>query len=206
VGAPLDTPLILMLANLAPHKGQETAIRAVAELKRRNIEVVCWLAGEVRGADGYLGRLRELIRTLGVEDRVELLGFRRDAAELLQAADFFLLPSTQEGLPLCVLEAQASGVPVLASATAGIPEIIRDGETGFLIPPSEPGAYAACLARLLENHDLRRQIAAQALAVATHEYNWRRFTNRVWELYRELLQRRECGRGSGRTAGELAPR
>src|SRR5262249_48318367 len=131
VGAP-PLPLVLMLANLAPHKGQETAVRAVAELKRRGIDVACWLAGEERGGgDAFTVRLRGLIAELGLADRVRLLGFRGDAPELLRAADFFLLPSTHEGLPLTVLEAQASKVPVLASATAGIPEAVQDGETGF---------------------------------------------------------------------------
>ena len=79
VGAPAGVPLVLMLANLAPHKGQETAIRAVAALKQRGVEVACWLAGVERQANGYSGRLRELIAGLGVGDRVKMLGQRDDA-------------------------------------------------------------------------------------------------------------------------------
>ena len=73
---------------------------------------------------------------------VRLLGQRDDANVLLRAADFFLLPSTNEGLPLSILEAQATKVPVLAAPTAGIPEIVRDAETGFLIPATDAPGYA----------------------------------------------------------------
>jgi len=192
VGAPVGRPLLLMLANLAPHKGQETAIRAVAELKRRGVTVGCWLAGEERGGGNYhTGQLRELIRGLGVTDRIELLGYRDDAAELLRAADFFLLPSTNEGLPLTVLEAQATKVPVLASATAGIPEVIEDGKTGFLIDPADAIAYANRIEVLLRDAGQRERITEQAFARTTQEHNWEAYCGRVGDLYQELLAR--CG-------------
>ena len=189
MGAP-PLPLVLMLANLAPHKGQETAVRAVAELKRRGIDVACWLAGEERGgSNAFTGKLRSLIAELEVGDRVRLLGFRADAAALLQAADFFLLPSTHEGLPLTVLEAQATRVPVLASATAGIPEAVQDGDTGFLIAPADVAGYADRIARLLQDTELRQRVTERAYARTTREYNWRGFCDRVVDLYRELLSR-----------------
>jgi L-malate glycosyltransferase len=192
VGTPAGRPLLLMLANLAPHKGQETAIRAVAELKRRGVAVDCWLAGEERGGgDYYTGQLRELIRELGVTDRVELLGYRDDAAALLRAADYFLLPSTNEGLPLTVLEAQATKVPVLASATAGIPEVIEDGETGFLIEPTNAVAYADRIEALLRDAGQRERITERAFARTTREHNWEAYCGRIGDLYQELLAR--CG-------------
>src|SRR5262249_28602479 len=124
VGARCALPLVVMLANLAPHKGQETAIRAVALLKNRGTPVCLSLAGTVpRGAGDYSEHLRNLIRELEVTELVQLLGQRQDAPELLRAADLFLLPSTHEGLPLSILEAQASKVPVLAAPTAGVPEV-----------------------------------------------------------------------------------
>ena len=106
----------------------------------------------------------------------------------MQAADFFLLPSTHEGLPLTVLEAQATRVPVLASATAGIPEAVQDGDTGFLIAEDVSG-YADCIARLLQDAGLRQRVTEQAYARTTREYNWRGFRGRVEDLYQELLSR-----------------
>jgi glycosyltransferase involved in cell wall biosynthesis len=188
VGAPAGRPLLLMLANLAPHKGQETAIRAVALLKQRGLEVTCWLAGIERHGEAYTARLRTLIHEAGVGDRVQLLGQRGDAPDLLRAADLFLLPSTNEGLPLSVLEAQATRVPVLAAPTAGIPEVVREGETGFLIPAADAEGYARRVEHLLANPDLADRVAEAAFLHTTREHNWTAYCRRVVELYDEVLE------------------
>jgi glycosyltransferase involved in cell wall biosynthesis len=187
-GAATEVPLILVLANLAPHKGQETAIRAVAELKMRGVDIACWLTGVERGGEGtYTGRLRSLISELGVNERVRLMGYRHDAPDLLRAADFFLLPSTHEGLPISILEAQASKVPVLASPTAGIPEVVADGETGFLIPADDHVGYANCIQTLLRNRDLYQAVAEDGYDQVRREYEWANYCERIWGLYCELL-------------------
>jgi glycosyltransferase involved in cell wall biosynthesis len=191
VGAPAKIPLILVLANLAPHKGQETAIRATALLKRRGIPIVCWLAGVERGGTrSYTERLRSLIGEMEVNDQVHLLGQRVDAPDLLRAADFFLLPSTCEGLPLSVVEAQATKVPVLAAPTAGIPEIVYHGKTGFLIPADDAPAYADGIIQLLNHSDLYHRVTEAAYAQVRCEYNWRNYCQRIWEVYGDLLHSR----------------
>jgi glycosyltransferase involved in cell wall biosynthesis len=187
LGVPLERPLVLMLANLAPHKGQEIVIRAVAELKSRGTEVECWLAGIERDRrQEYEPRLRALVADLGVDDRVRFLGFRTDGPELLQAADFLLLPSTNEGLPLSIVEAQASKVPVLAAPTAGIPEVITDGETGFLIPAHDVLGYANRIDSLLQNSDLCRRITESAYANVLREYTMTAYCTRVQGLLQGL--------------------
>jgi glycosyltransferase involved in cell wall biosynthesis len=189
VDAPAAKPLVLMLANLAPHKGQETVVRAIALLKERGVEVACWLAGVERGGGGsFTARLQALIGELGVQDRVTLLGFRQDAPDLLRAADFLLLPSTCEGLPLTVLEAQATRVPVLAAPTAGIPEVVADGDTGFLIPADDPAGYAQGLERLLGDTGLYHGIAERAYVRTTRAHDWHGYIERIWELYEELRE------------------
>jgi glycosyltransferase involved in cell wall biosynthesis len=186
LGAPAERPLALMLANLAPHKGQETAIRAVAELKGRGIDVECWLAGVERGGRrDYEERLRSLVAELGAGDRVRFLGFRTDGPELLRAADFVLLPSTNEGLPLSLLEAQASKVPVLAAPTAGVPEIVADGETGFLIPANDSAGYARRIEDLLRHPDLCQQITETAFAGVLRDYTMPAYCRRVHGLLQE---------------------
>jgi glycosyltransferase involved in cell wall biosynthesis len=188
VQAPVDRPLVLMLANLAPHKGQEMAIRAVALLKQRGIDVECWLAGIERfGATAYTQRLKQLIGQCEVTDRVKLLGQRSDAPELLRAADFFLLPSTCEGLPLSILEAQASGVPVLAAPTAGVPEVVHDGETGFLIAADNPAGYADRLQSLLQQPQLAARVAHAARTQVLANYTWPVYCRRIQDLYQEVL-------------------
>jgi glycosyltransferase involved in cell wall biosynthesis len=191
VGAPTDSPLALMLANLAPHKGQETAIRAVAILKQVGIPVHCWLAGVERGGcTAYTDRLDTLIAELGVGDLVRLLGQRDDPDLLLRAADFFLLPSTHEGLPLSILEAQATKVPVLASPTAGIPEVVSDGETGFLIAADDASGYAHWIRYLIENPSFYQRVADKAHLRATSELSWESYRERIMALYQSLLQQR----------------
>lgn len=205
VGAPAGCPLALMLANLSPHKGQETAIRAAAGLKARGIEVHFWLAGVERGGAGsYTARLRSLIDELGVGDRVRLLGHRADTPDLLRAADFFLLPSTCEGLPISLLEAQASKVPVLAAPTAGVPEVVQDGVTGFLVPAADAAGYADRIARLLAGEEIARRAADAAFAQVRRESSWDTYCHRVLGLYQEVL--RDTGFNiPGRAAGRRAP-
>jgi glycosyltransferase involved in cell wall biosynthesis len=188
LGAPADRPLVLMIANLAPHKGQETAIRAVAELKARGTAVECWLAGVERGGgQAYQLHLRTLAGECGVADRVRLLGFRGDAPDLLRAADFLVLPSTSEGLPLSILEAQASKVPSLAAPTAGVPEVIADGETGFLIAAADAAGYARRIEGLLADRGVYQRVAEQAYNRVRREHNWGTYCRRIEDLYESLL-------------------
>lgn len=197
-GVPAGVPVILMLANLSPHKGQETTIRAIAELKARGVDVVCLIAGAERGGKSeYTSRLQALIGTLGVQDRIRLLGHRSDAPDLLRAADVFVLPSTCEGLPLSVLEAQAAKVPVIAAPTAGVPEVVEHGETGFLAAAGDAGAYARHIEVLLHNPMLYRHVADRAYLRVTTEYSWSAFCGRVWQVYGEVMKC-EAGRGSRR--------
>jgi glycosyltransferase involved in cell wall biosynthesis len=187
LGAPPERPLALMMANLAPHKGQETAIRAIAALKTRGTDVECWLAGIERdGRQEFGQRLQSLVAELGVGDRVRFLGFRTDGPELLRAADFLLLPSTHEGLPLSIVEAQATQVPVLAAPTAGIPEVVTDGQTGFLIPAEDVTGYASRMEDLLGNPDLRRRITEGAFAAVTRAHTLDAYCRRVQGLLRGL--------------------
>ena len=187
LGVPAGRPLVLMLANLAPHKGQETAIEAIARLKQRGIDVTCWLAGTERDGEGhYTQRLRSLIVNSGVQDRVQLLGQRSDAPDLLRAADLFLLPSTHEGLPLSILEAQTTRVPVLAAPTPGVPEVVQDGQTGFLIAANDAEGYARRMEQLLANPNLYAAMTDAAFRRTTLEYNWSALCGRMATLYREL--------------------
>lgn len=189
LGLRLDRPLLMMAANLSPHKGQETAIRAVASLKALGHEVDLWVVGQERSESaGYLKQLRSLTATLGVDDSVTFAGFRNDVPALLRAADFVLLPSTSEGLPLVILEAQASKAIALAAPTAGIPEVIADGRTGFLIAASDHLAYARRIASLLDDPAQAHAIAETAYRHVREHHDIGRYCGRVLSEYDELLQ------------------
>ena len=185
---PAGTAVLLMAANLSPHKGQETAIRAVAALKARGIPVELWLVGEDREKTGYDVRLKELVQSLGASDRVKFLGFRKDVPRLLHAADCLLLPSTSEGLPLSILEAQASKVVVLAAPTAGIPEVIHHGHTGFLVEAGNAEGYAGNVARLLANPDFAQDVREAAYAQVVSQFSLKPYSEKILAQYDALLE------------------
>jgi glycosyltransferase involved in cell wall biosynthesis len=189
VGIPPDTPMVLMVANLAPHKGQETAMRAAAVLKTEGIPTLFWFAGTERGGkQEHTNYLRRLSRELEVADRVNFLGQRDDIADLLRAADVFLLPSSSEGLPLSVLEAQATRVPVLAAPTAGIPEIVLDGQTGFLIPPGDVKGYASRIKSILSDCSISQYVAERAYANVLAKYQWKTYCENLRVFYQNLIE------------------
>jgi glycosyltransferase involved in cell wall biosynthesis len=150
--------------------------------------VDCWLAGEERGSGGAFTRqLHQLVEELEIGSQVRFLGFREDGPELLRAADFFLLPSTHEGLPLSIVEAQAVGAVVVASPLPGIREVVEEGVTGFLVDPANPRGYADRIKTLLAKRDLREEVTRNARAHVARAHTWRHYTERVWQLYADVV-------------------
>jgi glycosyltransferase involved in cell wall biosynthesis len=186
LGAP-ESFIVLMLANLAPHKGQATAIRALRTLREQGVRAECWIVGEDRSSGGnYLRSLRTLAAELEVTDHIRFLGFRHDAGDLLRAADAFVLPSTHEGLPFSVLEAQAAGVPVIASNIPGVLEVVEDGTTGFVVPPDDFAGYADRLRLLSREQDVGHRLARAASERVRREHVWPRFEDRMFEVYASM--------------------
>ncbi len=138
-------PALVAVANLEPRKGLSLLLRALAGLRDRGIDVATVLVG-----DGPLrGQLAEEARELGLDGSVRMLGWREDVDAILDQADMLVLPSTaNECLPYAILEAMAHGLPVVSTDVAGIPEMVLDGDTGLVVPPSDVDALAVALARL----------------------------------------------------------
>ena len=150
---------LLLIGRLRLRKGVEVLLAALARLLEKAPEARLLVAG-----DGEHRRaLERTAARLGVEEAVTFLG-RCDAARvraLLAGAGALAVPSIYEGMPLVVLEAMEAGVPVVASRVSGIPEVVVDGETGWLVPPEDPAALAAALgAALMEPEEARRRGAA----------------------------------------------
>jgi glycosyltransferase involved in cell wall biosynthesis len=172
LGLAQDELVVMMISVLRPDKGHELAIEAVRELARVRPDVRLVIVG-----DGPLrGRLEAQADPLG--GTVVFAGHRDDVMEVLDAADILLHPSRIDAFPGSVVEALAAGVPVVASAVGGIPEIIVDGVGGVLVePPCGPQALADVLEQLLSNADGRH-----ALAIAGRERFEREFTARHWAV------------------------
>jgi glycosyltransferase involved in cell wall biosynthesis len=147
--------------------------------------VRAWLAGDGPTREA-LGRIT---RSLGLEDRVHFLGRRADVFPLMRLADAIALPSRREGHPLALLEAMALGKAVVACAVGGVPESVRDGETGLLVPSDDPAALARALARLRDDAALRGRLGAAAACEVRARYHIRRTVAAVEAVYERCLAR-----------------
>ncbi len=138
----------VLVARLSPEKDIDTLLRATALVVRQDASFRLEIAG-----DGpCMSSLRQTSASLGLEEHVRFLGEVRDVAALLARAGLFVLSSLSEGISLTLLEAMACGLPLIATRVGGNPEVICDGETGFLVPPQNPRALADALLRLRCDH------------------------------------------------------
>jgi glycosyltransferase involved in cell wall biosynthesis len=187
-----NTFVILILANLSPHKGQATALRALKLLREQGLSAECWIVGEDRGGGDYLRTLRALTAELGLAEHARFLGYRSDAEDLLRAADAFVLPTTHEGLPFSILEAQSAGVPVVASDIPGVLEVVEDNRSGFIVPADDAAGYADRLARLAHDPELRRRLTQTASEFVRREHRWQTFEDRMFALYTALADKEQA--------------
>ena len=125
------------------------------------------------------------------EGRLQFLGSRSDIHALLAAADFFVLPSDVEGLPMAVLEAMAHGLPVVATAVGGIPEVITDGREGLLVPPGDAAALARAIQRLLTSSEMRLRLGDAARDRVSKEFSLETMANRYQQIYAEATTGKE---------------
>jgi glycosyltransferase involved in cell wall biosynthesis len=174
---------ILFLGRVEADKGVAELLDAVALLAPRLPGLHLVLAGS-----GGLERWRRAAFARGIGARVELTGWL-DAgareAQLARAA-VFCLPSHAEGLPMALLEAMAAGKAVVASAVGGIPDAVRDGEHGLLVPPHDSAALAAALARMLEDAGLQKRLGERARARVAQHYSTQAVCGRLAAIYNEL--------------------
>lgn len=161
LGAGPQDVVVGSIANFKPQKGPLDFVEAARRARLRDPRLRFFIAG-----DGDLRPAAErAIADAGLGDAVHLLGWRDDVPELLAAMDIFLLTSLFEGLPRVVLQAMAASVPVVATDTGGVAEVVLDGKTGRLVPPGDPAAAAEAIVALAEHTDTRRRFAASARAL-----------------------------------------
>jgi glycosyltransferase involved in cell wall biosynthesis len=175
-------PRLISVGRLAPPKDWSTLLAALAALDPDAFAEVV-IVGEGRER----GRLEAELAARSLDRRARLLGERDDVPELLSGADVFVLASRSEGLPLSVIEAMAAGLPVVASDVGGLRELVRDGETGVLVPPGDPAALADALRPLLIDHELRRRLGRAGRERAKALFDLSAFRRAHLELYRREL-------------------
>jgi glycosyltransferase involved in cell wall biosynthesis len=173
----LEGTIVGNVARLAEQKGQRTLLEAAPLVLERHPEARFAIAGE--------GELRAELEALAAPlgDRATLLGERDDVPDLLASFAVFAFPSQFEGLCLAVIEAQAAGVPVVATPVGGIRETVVEGETGWLVPPRDPRALADRIAWVLDHPDEARSVAEEARRRARARYSEAAMVERTLGLY-----------------------
>jgi len=199
LGASSQDVVVGSIANFKPQKSPLDFVEAARLARLRDPRLRFFIAG-----DGDLRPAAErAIAEAGLGDVVHLLGWRDDVAELLAAMDIFLLTSLFEGLPRVVLQAMAASVPVVATDTGGVAEVVVDGETGRLVPPGNPAAAADAIVVLAHDAESRRKFAAAARYRLGDEFDIRRMVRDLEDLYDEVLARTPREEASATSASHL---
>jgi glycosyltransferase involved in cell wall biosynthesis len=182
---PTRAPIVGNVAALVPHKGQHHLIEAAALVVRAVPDARFVIVG-----DGELREsLEQQIRHLHLERHVFLVGFRADALELTKGFDVFAMSSVSEGMCTALVDAMAASKPAVATRAGGIPEVMVDGETGFLVEPRDHQAMAGKLIVLLTDEGLRRRMGEAALARARERFTVERMVEGTAAVYGRLLKR-----------------
>lgn len=174
--------VVLNVGRLTEQKGQKKIIALAEAMREKGIEVVFLIAGEGE----QRGLLESLITERKLENRVKLLGFREDIGSLLCAADVFFLPSLDEGLPMSLLEAMASGVPVVATPVGAIPQLVENGISGLLVNPGDLNGMYAALIDIRQNRHEAHRLATNALRTVRRTYSSESMYQNYKRIYEEL--------------------
>ena len=188
LGLPEGVPAACVVGRLTPWKGHQTLLRAWQSVVERVPDAHLLIVGEVAfWEDSYDDELRALADDLGIAERVVWSGFRDDVPEVLRAVDLLVLASTDEPFGRVVIEGMAAGLPVVATASGGVPEIVVDGETGLLIPPEQPEPMGDALAQVLADLPRGRVMGEAGRTRAVEHFDVRRVARQVGDIYEALL-------------------
>jgi glycosyltransferase involved in cell wall biosynthesis len=181
LGLPLEAPIVGTVGGITAKKGHRVLVEAARRVVTRIPEATFAFVGLPIDADG----VRRAISDAELSERVLLCGYREDAARLMRAFDVVCLPSFHEGLPLSLLEALALGIPCVATAVGGVPEVLAEG-AGILVPRADPSSLATALLEVLERPERAAELSAAARATS-ERYDVRETVRRTESVYLETL-------------------
>ncbi|KJS68820.1 MAG: hypothetical protein JL50_03985 [Peptococcaceae bacterium BICA1-7] len=181
-GAPAGRKVVGTVARLAPQKGLKYLLGAASRLTARGEDLNFVLVG-----DGPLrGELEKEVRDLNLSGRVFFTGQRMDVHRLMPCFDIFVLPSVSEGLPLTILEAMASGRPVISTRVGGIPEVIEDGVSGLLVNPGDAEGLARAIGFFAGDEEISRRMGGQARDRVIKNFSARKMAGDTDTIYYRL--------------------
>lgn len=184
LGIPHDANVIGIVGRLTAVKNHRVFLAAASRLPRRTRKPLHFVVvgdGELR-AD-----LEAFARERGLGDLVHFAGWRKDLAPVYRELDVVALTSLNEGTPVSLIEAMASGRAVVSTAVGGVPDVVKDGETGLLVDPSREDLFAVAMGRLAEDDELRNRLAAAGRTDATKRFGVDRLLDDLDALYRSIL-------------------
>lgn len=194
-----ENPVILCVARLAPVKDHPTLLGAFDRLAGNHPRAELWLVGDGPAEDAVRGHVAKC----RFRDRIKLLPGQADLRPLYGRATVLVLSSRHEGLPNVVLEAMASGLPVVATAVGGLPELVADGVTGRLVPPGQPQALAEALGAVLDDPAGSAAMGAAARQRAVADFSLDTMARRHEEAFLRVMGSK--GRGRNASGGQEGP-
>ena len=194
LGIPPDSYVIGTVGHLAPIKGLDTLLDAASAILAKLPKAHFVIAGDAiyETHRQYKRQLQDRVRSSALAGRVHFLGFSDDIPRLLATFDLFVLPSHSEGFGRAIAEALAVGCPVVGTAVGGVPEVVRDGTSGLLVPPGDPEALARSVVRLMNDPPLRKRLAEQGTRTVREHFGLPRQTNRFRLAVLSVLSERMC--------------
>ncbi len=180
-------PVIGYVGRINQEKDLFTWLRAFALVARRYPSARCVLVGDGRG-DNTKAELERLAEELGISHQVQFPGYRSNLQSVYAAFDVFVLSSRREGLPNCILEAMAMGLPVVTTDVAGAKELVKDGNTGYVVPIGDADGLAAALLKIVEDPALRKRFGQAGRQRIESEFSFANRLRRIEDLYDALVE------------------
>ncbi len=180
--------IVLFVGRLYHRKGLEILLRSIPQVLQEFSDVKFVISG--KGFKEKEESLRNLAKQLDIEDHVTFMGYVPDEKlpNLYSASDIFVLPAIYENFPFAILEAQATGLPVISTKVGGIPEFLVDNENGFVIDPGDSAQLTQRVLALLQDPKLAKEMGNRGRSLIEKKFSWRLITSQVIDLYHKLLE------------------
>ena len=181
-------PIIGVIGSISPAKGHKYFLKALVEVERKYPKVATLIVGESPPVfRRWRGRMEELVKRIGLKERVIFTGLREDISQIMAALDIFVLPSVYEAFGLVLLEAMAFKKPIIASNVGGIPEIVEDGITGLLVPPGDPESLAKAIIEITQHPKEAMKLGERGRERVKRYFSLDVYVQKIEKVYKEIL-------------------
>ena len=194
LGIPPDSLVVGYVGWLIPIKGVTYLVTAMTKVLEKHPKSLLVLVGKGDDKGEEEIKLKEQVEGAGLTDKVHFLGWRPDVDEIMGCFDIFVLPSLNEGMGRVLVEAMAAGLPIVASRVGGIPDLVKDGKNGRLVPPGDATALEKAISSLLADKETRKRMGIAGKRIC-RQYSTEAMVEQIDNLYRKLLEK--CSHSPG---------